>query len=213
MPTTRLFLVRHGETLLNRERRYIGLRDDALTDVGTVQAQQLADALAPFPLTAIYSSPLQRAYQTALPIAARHGLDIQLLDALCEGNFGLWEGLTREEVKSRSQHDAELQRTWVYDPTLAPPEGESLEAMQKRVVAAIPALLQMHPDQAILLVTHTGPAKVLLCTALGAPITSFTHLFLDPATISVVDWQEPFPIVHLMNSHAHLGWPQPRWIR
>jgi broad specificity phosphatase PhoE len=199
--------------MLNRERRYIGLRNDALTDLGAIQAQQLADALAAFPISAIYSSPLQRAYHTALPIAVRHGLDVQLLDALCEGDFGLWEGLTSEEVKVRSQHDAELQRAWVYDPTLAPPEGESLDTMQKRVVAAVTALIQVHPNQAILLVTHTGPTKALLCTALGAPITSFTHIFLDPATVSVVDWQEAFPIVRLVNSHAHLDWEQPRWMR
>jgi len=199
--------------MLNRQKRYIGLRDDALTDVGTMQAQQLADALAAFPITAIYSSPLQRAYHTALPIAVRHGLDIQLVDALREGDFGSWEGLTSEEVQARSQHDAELQRAWGYDPMLAPPQGESLDAMQKRVVATVTALIQVHPDQAIILVTHTGPAKALLCTALGAPITSFTHLFLDPATISVVDWQEPSAIVRLVNSHAHLGWQQPRWMR
>src|SRR5215470_3681728 len=83
-PATRLFLVRHGETRLNRERRYLGLRDDALTDRGFMQAQQLADALALFPVAANYSSPLKRAYHTALPIAARHGLEVQVLDSLRE---------------------------------------------------------------------------------------------------------------------------------
>lgn len=212
MPVTRLFLVRHGETKLNREGRYIGLRDDPLTDLGVMQAQQLADALAPFSITTIYSSPLKRAYHTALPIAARQGLDVQLLDSLREGNFGLWEGLTSGEVKARGQHDAELLRAWRHDMTITPPEGESLEAMQTRVCAAVAELMQVHPDQAIVLVTHAGPVKALLCTALGASVTSFFRLFLDPATISVVDWQDSLPLVRLVNSHAHLGWDRARWI-
>ena len=211
-PATRLFLVRHGETKLNRERRYLGLRDDALTDQGFIQAQQLADALALFPVAAIYSSPLKRAYHTALPIAARHGLEVQVLDSLRECDFGLWDGLTSQEVEARGQHEAELQRAWRYDATIAPPGGESLEAMQKRVVAAIAELAQVHADQTIVLVSHTGPVKALLCTGLGAPLTSSFRIFLDPATISVVDWQDPFSVVRLVNSHAHLFWEQARWI-
>lgn len=76
MPSTRLFLLRHGETELNREGRYLGLRDESLTDQGVIQAQQLANALALVPVTAIYSSPLKRASQTALPIAAHHLGDV-----------------------------------------------------------------------------------------------------------------------------------------
>ena len=71
MPTTRFLLVRHGETLANREFRYIGSRDDALSERGEEQAERLADALAIFPVAAVYSSPLARAYRTAQPIAAR----------------------------------------------------------------------------------------------------------------------------------------------
>ena len=105
MPITRLYLVRHGETLANREYRYIGTRDDPLSTRGEAQAHQLADALSELPITAVYSSSLQRAYETALPIAASHTLEIQKVDALCECNFGLWEGLSRAEVLERSPED------------------------------------------------------------------------------------------------------------
>src|SRR5256885_782745 len=89
---TRLILVRHGETVANREFRYIGRRDDALSERGVAQAKQLAEALAMLPIAAVYSSPLQRAYQTALPIAAGHGLEVRKADDLCEGDFGLGQG-------------------------------------------------------------------------------------------------------------------------
>src|SRR5438876_6765909 len=102
MTTMRIFLVRHGETLANREFRYIGARDDVLSEHGQAQAERLADALSIFPVAAIYSSPLQRAYHTALPVAARLGLEVQLDENLLEGRFGTWEGLSRAEVLARS---------------------------------------------------------------------------------------------------------------
>ena len=87
LSTTRFVLVRHGETPLNREMRYIGLRDDELTETGSQQAQQLASALAIFPVAAIYSSPLKRAYLTALPIAEQQNLSVQHCDALKESFY------------------------------------------------------------------------------------------------------------------------------
>ena len=213
MPTTCLVLVRHGETIANREYRYIGARDDPLSELGQAQALQLAEALAVLPVAAVYSSPLQRAYNTAVPIAARHGLEVQTLDDLRESNFGTWEGLSHAEVVARSPEDAQQLHTWEQNASIAPPGGESLEAMQERVCAVVERLAQAHPDQTIVLVSHVGPIKVLLCAALGAPLTSASRIFLDPATISVVDWRQAgYATVRLVNSHAHLGWRQARWM-
>lgn len=210
---TRLILVRHGETLANREFRFIGRRDDPLSEKGQVQAGQLAEALAVLPIAAVYSSPLQRAYQTALPIAARHNLQVQSAEHLREGDFGLWEGATRAEVIARGVQEAEQLSAWEHNPTIAPPDGESLVAMCDRVCTCVKSLVQAHPNQGIVLVSHVGPVKALLCTALGAPLTASFRLFLDPATISVVDWRETHSTVRLVNSHAHLGWDQARWMQ
>lgn len=213
MPTTRLLLVRHGETVANREYRYIGVMDEPLSTQGQSQATQLAGALAMLPVAAVYSSPLQRAYNTALPVAARHTLTVQVADDLRECNFGVWEGLSRTEVIARSPEDAQRLHAWEQNASIAPPGGESFEAMQERVCAAVERLAQAHPDQAIVLVSHVGPIKVLLCAALGAPLSSAFRIFLDPATISVVDWRQAAPAtVRLVNSHAHLGWQQARWM-
>ncbi|QBD81438.1 histidine phosphatase family protein [Ktedonosporobacter rubrisoli] len=211
MPT-RFILVRHGETLANREFRYIGLRDDALSEKGEVQASQLAEALAILPVAAVYSSPLQRAYQTALPIAARHKLAVQTIEELKEVSFGQWEGMSRQEVMVHSQDYARLLQVWEADPAAAPPEGESLEAARLRIEAVLARLANKHTEQTVVLVSHVGPIKLCLCLALGLPLLSTSRIFLDPATISVVDWQISSPVVRLVNSHAHLGWSQARWM-
>jgi ribonuclease H / adenosylcobalamin/alpha-ribazole phosphatase len=211
-PTTRLLLVRHGETLANREFRYIGMRDDELSEQGRMQADALAEALAILPVAVVYSSPRRRAYDTAAPIAARHHLDVQLLPELMENSFGDWEGMSRAEVLARSPEDEQLLRAWEANPEIAPPGGESFAAVRKRVVGVVERLAQVHPDQTVVLVSHVGPIKALLSVALGAPLTSLFQIFLDPATISVVDWRQPRPIVRLLNSHTHLGWERARWM-
>ncbi len=212
MPTTRFLLVRHGETLANREFRYIGERDDALSERGEEQAERLADALAIFPIAAIYSSPLSRAYRTAQPIAARLQQEVQVLSALAEGRFGAWEGLSRAEVLASGPLAEQQLRAWEADPTQAPPGGESFADLQARVGLAVEQLAEVHPDQTVVLVSHVGPIKVLLCRALATPLTSMFNIFLDPATISVIDWRPSHPTVRLMNSHAHLGWEHARWL-
>jgi len=209
LSTTRFILVRHGETQANREFRYIGARDDVLTEQGQVQAEKLVEALSMLPVAAIYSSPRQRAYNTALPLAARHGLTVQVMDDLCECDFGNWEGLSRAEVLAQ---DAEHLLAWERDTSLAPPGGESLEAMHRRVSSLVEKLSQAHPEQTVVLVSHVGPIKAVLCAALAAPVSSAFRIFLDPATISVVDWRQTTPVVRLLNSHTHLGWEKARWM-
>jgi broad specificity phosphatase PhoE len=214
LPTTRLFLVRHGETMANREYRYIGTRDDPLSILGQTQVTQLAEAISVLPIAAVYSSPLQRTYDTALPIATRHSLEVQRVDDLRECDFGTWEGLSRAEVLGRSPEDSQRLCEWERNTSIAPPGGESFEALQQRVCAAVEHLAQAHPDQAIVLVSHVGPIKVLLSAALEAPISAAFRIFLDPATISVVDWQDAaHATVRLVNSHTHLGWQQARWMK
>lgn len=213
----RLFVVRHGETAANREMRYIGSRDDALTERGAWQAQQLAAALMPLRLAAIYSSPLRRAYDTASAIARASDQQVVREERLLEGAMGDWEGLHRAEVLARSPEDAEAVRRWESDPNSGPPNGESLLSVQERVVALVHELAARHAGESIALVSHVGPIKALLCAAMDAPLTASRRMFLDPATISVVDWGSDSvawaPVVlRLFNAHHHLGWEAARWM-
>lgn len=218
-PFVRLFLVRHGEAVANTEMRYLGRQDDPLTDLGRWQAAKLAEALAPLPITAIYSSPLQRAVDTASSIACGCGLTVTLDERLTEGSFGAWEGLTRAEVLGRGEADVAVLRLWESDPSSAPAGGESFAAIQLRVVDCVESLADRHAGESIALVSHVGPIKTLICAAMGAPLSVVHRMFLDPATISVVDWgnstesSAPPAVLRLFNAHHHLGWDAAKWLK
>ena len=211
-PALRLFLVRHGETPSNRELRYLGTRDEPLTTLGVRQAECLAAALADLPLAAVYASPLLRAAQTGQRIA--DGLRQPLLaePRLLEQGFGEWEGMTRAEVLERGGAERERLLRWEGDPEAAPPGGESLATVERRVLALLDDLAGAHPGGWVILVSHVGPIKALLCAALAVPLTAARRLFLDPGTLSVIDWGEA-PVMRLFNAHGHLGWREARWMR
>jgi broad specificity phosphatase PhoE len=207
-PTLRLLLARHGEVPSNRELRYVGSLDEPLAAPGLEQADRLAEALAGLPVRAVYSSPLLRAQETGRRIAAARDLPLRLDSRLREQAFGEWEGRTRREVLAG---DGERLLRWEADLGLAPPGGESLDAVQRRMLDLVADLCREHRGDWIVLVSHVGPIKALLCAALGVPLAAARHLFLDPATLSVVDWGD-HPVVRLFNAHGHLGWDSARWM-
>jgi probable phosphoglycerate mutase len=207
----RLFLIRHGEAAANTEMRYLGTRDDPLTERGAEQARLLARALAELPIQAVYSSPLSRATATADPIASALGLPVRPEARLREAAFGEWEGLTRAEVMARGAADCELLARWECDAAAAPPSGESLAEVAGRVRDLVRDLAEGHAGASIALVSHVTPIKALIASALGAPLESARRFFLDPATVSVVDWGDT-PLVRLINAHGHLGWTRARWM-
>jgi broad specificity phosphatase PhoE len=188
--------------------RYVGSRDEPLADTGIEQAARVAAALAPLPVAAVYSSPLSRARETAARIAAARQVPLRLEERLREQSFGEWEGLTRGEVLAR---DGERLLRWEADLATSPPGGDALGDLQARVLDLVADLSREHPGEWVALVSHVGPIKALLCAALGAPLATARHMFLDSATLSVVDWGE-HPVVRLFNAHSHLGWESARWM-
>lgn len=207
-PPLRLFLIRHGEVPANRELRYVGTRDEPLADSGVKQAEGLAAALAPLPVSAVYASPLRRAEETGRRIAEAREVPLVLEARLREQAFGLWEGLTRAEVLAQ---DRDRLLSWEADLGTAPPGGESLESVRERALSLVDDLARERSGEWIALVSHVGPIKALLCTALGAPLATARRMFLDPGTLSVVDWGER-PVVRLFNAQAQPGWGGARWL-
>jgi len=207
----RISLVRHGETAENLQMRYLGIRDVPLTSNGRRQARRAAAALSKLPIRAIVSSPLRRTADTAVQIQKACGVELRLDSRLAEGSFGRWEGLTRDEVIRLGSPDVELLTRWESDPTCAPPGGESFQSLQTRVVSLADQLTREFSGSSVVLVSHVGPIKALLATALEMPLQSSRRFFLDPCTISVVEWGAQ-PILRLFNSHAHLGWSSARWM-
>lgn len=208
----RLILVRHGEVDANRSYQYLGRRDDELNGSGLDQADSLAAALAELAFDAVLSSPLQRALVTAQTLAAPAGLTVSTDDRLIELDFGSWEGRSRSEIVETSGETLAEVEAWEADPSRLTPGGESLLDLQRRVVDLADELARRHVGSTLVLVSHMGPIKVLLCSALQLPLASAGRIFLDPATITVIDWG-PKALVRLVNSHAHLGFGRARWLQ
>ncbi|MBP1611081.1 MAG: histidine phosphatase family protein [Acidobacteria bacterium] len=208
----RIFLVRHGETAENKEMRYLGIRDVPLTSNGNRQARRVATALSKLPIRAIVASPLRRAADTAAQIQNACGVELRKDSRLAEGSFGCWEGLTREEVVKLGNVDAGLLARWETDPACAPPGGESIQNIQGRMVRLVEELTEEFAGSSVALVSHVGPIKAFLAAVMEMPLQSSRRLFLDPATISVVEWGAQ-TVLRLVNSHAHLGWASARWMQ
>jgi broad specificity phosphatase PhoE len=214
----RLFLVRHAEAIANPELRYLGSRDDPLTERGQWQARQLAQAFAVLAPAAVYSSPLIRAVDTAVPIALVHGIAYTCDPRLVEGAMGTWEGLRRVEILARSPEDAVHHQRWEADPACAPPGGESLADVQVRVLACVHELAKRYAGESVVIVSHVGPIKALLCAAIDVPLITSRRMFLDSATVSVIDWGTGavewggHAVLRLYNAHHHLGWEAAAWM-
>lgn len=214
----RLFVVRHAEALANPELRYLGSRDDPLTERGQWQAAQLAQAFASLPLAAVYTSPLTRAVDSASAIAQAHGMPYIREPRLLEGAMGTWEGLRRAEILARSPEDDVHHQRWEADPACAPPGGESLVDVQMRVITFVQDLTVRHAGTSVVVVSHVGPIKALLCAVMDVPLTAARRMFLDNATISVIDWGAGAvdwggpAVLRLYNAHHHLGWEKAAWM-
>jgi probable phosphoglycerate mutase len=149
MPT-RIILARHGETDWNRERRWQGQADQPLNAAGLEQAEALAARLADEPIAAVYSSDLARAHETARVVARRLGLDVVAIPALRERGVGSWEGLQDVEVDRR------------FPGVHSPPDGETGDAMKRRVLESLEAIAASHPGRTVLVISHGGPIKAAL---------------------------------------------------
>ncbi|MCL4516911.1 MAG: histidine phosphatase family protein [Firmicutes bacterium] len=202
MATTRLIFIRHGETQWNRDLRIQGHQNILLGDLGRVQAKKLASRLAGEKLGAIYSSDLDRAYETAVSIAEQHGLPVTKLPALREGCFGQWEGLNSAEIQARFP---EIQARYRQDNVnTRAPGGESCADLSARAVAAVREIAARHPGETVAVVSHGGTLKTILCDALGLPLEKRHRFSIGNASVSVVEYRDNGPVVISLNDTFHL---------
>ncbi|AWB84413.1 bifunctional RNase H/acid phosphatase [Corynebacterium liangguodongii] len=202
-PRTRFILLRHGQTQHSVEKVYSGSSDPALTEAGRQQAERAARALALLgPVDAIVSSPQARARETAEVCARELGVaEVSGNDGFREVDFGAFEGLTRDECVERYGEEF---GAWEASISVAPPGGESLAALHRRVTRARLKLQEAHAGKTVLVVTHVTPIKSVLRQALGVGGEVFRHVFLDLAGVSVVDFYGDFGVVRCVNDVAHL---------
>ncbi|HZE35759.1 MAG TPA: histidine phosphatase family protein [Candidatus Eisenbacteria bacterium] len=197
---SRLLLARHGQSVSNAVRRFQGVQDVALSELGERQAAALGQALRHRRVTAVYTSPLERARRTAEIAVEGLGLSVTQVHELRELSLGDWEGRTVEEI-SRLPGDPYTQ--WVRDPVAClPPGAEPLADVQLRVVGAMSDIAAALPNgQEALVVCHGGVISAYLAFCLGLPLGSIWRLTLSNGSITEV---AP-PIVRSVNSTRHLA--------
>lgn len=165
---TELLLIRHGETLWNQQGRMQGQNDSPLTPLGLQQARQLARRLKNVSFTALYSSDLGRAHQTARCIADATGHEIVADEGLRERHFGIFEGLTNTEIRNRHPELYELFAKRL--PDFVMPQGESATQFMARCVGALERIAARHVDETIVVVSHGLVLDSVYRTAVKMPI-------------------------------------------
>jgi alpha-ribazole phosphatase len=179
----RLLLARHGQSVSNAVRRFQGVQDVPLSELGRRQAEALAGAFGQRRIAAVYSSPLQRARHTAELVAAAVQAPLRSVADLRELSLGEWEGCTVEEVEARPGNPYAC---WVRDPVGSlPPGGEPLADVQGRVVRALADIERAHPNgDDVLVVCHGGVISAYLAHCLGLPLSSIWRLTLSNCSIT-----------------------------
>jgi len=206
LPATRLYALRHGETDWNVETRIQGNLNICLNDKGHEQAARLGAALAKRqshdPISAIYSSDLWRAYDTAAAISKAVGLPVITDEGLRERGFGFFEGMSYAEIET--QHPEMALRWRARDPHFCPAGGESLTQFRDRVLATCHAIAARHAGEQIVIVAHGGVLDVLYRAANGLEIQAKRDWNLGNAVINRLAWQAHTFSMISWNDASHL---------
>jgi len=166
-----------------------------LNDEGRAQASELARQLANVPLAAIYSSPLERALQTAAPLAESQGLVVQPREGLGEAQYGDWTGRVLKELRE--------EEVWplvqVYPSGVRFPGGESFREVQARMIAEIDAIRDAYPGQTVAVVSHSDPIKLAVAHYAGLPLDLFQRLTISPASVTALAFSHFGPRLICLN--------------
>lgn len=194
----KLFLLRHGQTDWNLAGRFQGQSDIPLNETGRAQAQALGARLAGQPFDARYTSDLARAIETAqIALPQKPAIPDSRLREI---SFGAWEGLTYPEIQQAFPAQVAAWEADVFH--IAPPGGESLALLAKRVGEFLNHLQNTHTGQNILLVAHGGVFQVMLCLALGLAPTQYWQFRLEPGSLSELAFYPAGVIVNRLNEKA-----------
>jgi broad specificity phosphatase PhoE len=189
MALTRIFLARHGATVLTAEDRFAGETDVPLADEGREQARRLAIRLSSQPVAAVYASPLVRCAEMARVLAQPHNLAVQIRPEFREISHGRWEGLKRADVEAK--YPGEF-ADWENDPyTFAPQGGESGLAVTARALPALLEITAASAGKSVVIVSHKATIRLLISSLLGFdPRRYRDNLDQSPAALNILDFKE-----------------------
>lgn len=200
---TRFLLVRHGQTEWNRHEHFRGRMDIPLNETGRAQAAATARRIAEtWQPVAVYTSPLNRAYETGAFIGRALGLVPVVHPGLNDIDYGRWHGLTPAEARRQWP---EAMTAWLQAPHQAqPPEGETLAAVQARAMAAVHEVAARHPHDTVVLVGHTVVNRVILLGVLGLGLERFWRLGQDTCALNVFTLEDGEFTLLTLNDTCHL---------
>lgn len=183
----KLFLIRHGETEYNKTFRFLGRTDVGLSEKGIEQARRLAGDLSSENITAIYTSDMLRARQTAEIIAEPHGATVTALSDLREIDFGRWEGLTYDEIMALEK---DYFSVWIENPFDNDiPEGESWAAFKARLLSAVGLIIDSASDGKAVIVSHGGPIRFLVTHLNNHEEEHFKNFWPQPGSLTILNIQ------------------------
>jgi probable phosphoglycerate mutase len=199
---TVILLIRHGQNDYLSDRLAGRLPGVHLNEKGREQARRLGDMLADFPIKAIYASPLERAQETAAPIAKCQGLDVETMPELIEIDFGNWQGKEIDNLKEQALWNTIHERP----SAIQFPDGEDYITAQDRVIVGLLSLDKKYDEENIIVcVAHGDVIRLAVAHFLGVPLDNFHRIRISPASISVlhlnqntsflgpINWTEKFP--------------------
>ena len=196
----KLILIRHGETLWNKEGRIQGTSDIELSPVGIEQARLLALSLKDQPICAIHASPLKRALKTAEIINEHHGKEIQTHADLMEMDQGDFEGFSFKELMACEK---DFLNKWIADPaSVRMPNGESLAELQARAWRALETIISK--EQSALVVAHNFTIAAIICRIKNISLSNFRGNSVGTASKTIVSFQNGEPCIETLNDRSHL---------
>lgn len=199
---TRLYIIRHGETVWNAETRAQGAKNIHLNEKGLLQAQALGKRMKNYPVDGVYSSDLDRALSTAQAVAREFNHEVNIIPALREMSFGHWEGLTNHEIQEKHY---EHYTVWRNKPQEAQiPGAEKLIDVQSRGLKALHRIVESNPNKNIAVVSHGTTIKAILLGLMDIDLSYFYRIRQDNACINIVEFREYGPVIVTMNDTAHL---------
>jgi len=201
-----ILLVRHGENNFVGKRLAGRLPGIHLNQRGRQQAEALKEILVKAPIKAIYSSPLERAMETAQPLADALKLAVKPIPGLLEVDFGRWQGKTAKQM-----HRLKLWKTVKEQPSqMRFPEGESFAEAQHRVVACLEEIRTIWDDKSLVACfSHSDSIRLALAYYLAMPLDAFQRIGIDTASISLLHLGNDGPALLFMNQRTHFEWPEP----
>ena len=199
MPT-KLILIRHGETDWSCQKRYCGFTDAPLNQRGRDQARQLSKRLKEKKVHKVYSSDMKRTVEFANIVF--EDAPIEQFPGLREMNFGIFEGLTYQEIIDRYP---EIYTKWIDAPLdITIPGGEGLKDLSKRTRKTLAEILSCNKNRTVFIFSHAGPISVILCDILKLDLREVWKIKQDLANMSVVEFVKGRGKIGLLNDTSHL---------